>query len=140
MEKNSTQKKIRIYDEKIEEQLDKIKKSGYYTSYNEIIEQGLKLGLPILIKKIFNFKEFAKEEFEENNQEERIKDLMRTQDEMFISIQILKCLISTIYNIQVSQIENINVSKEMIDSGVMGNLPEFLAKIENDMLKSLRKK
>lgn len=132
-------RRIRIYDEDIWKQIDHIMTANDYRgNFNAAINAALKLGLPRLEKMIFEPAEYYSDTKKENADEtaRRLRDLMRTVDEIYVKSEIIKYLVASVFNIEAAKLEGLNLTAEMLDSGLMAQLPKNLQIIETEMMKS----
>ena len=143
MENRKVQQRIRIYDERLWQYIDKLLKVDPFAgNFNEVITQALKIGLPRLYELTFDPKEYYKRLNQEKTESEvtrEIKDLSVTVDEMSVQVGIIKYLLSIMFNVEEHKLKGKSLTAEMLESGMFASLPKNLQEIENTMIENTRK-
>lgn len=134
---------IRITDKKKWEQIDKLSTiEKYGNSFNQIINDALDYGLPLLIKAEFGE---IDEETEEkiystvhSKDEEFYGQVVRLFKEMIMNQVITKAIVSSLFEAKSLELKHKPVSAEAFVTGCFQDTPRFAEDYEMRTLKSLK--
>lgn len=132
--------KFRIYDEETIKKLELLFASKGWRSMNELYQQAIKIGASELYRQEIEHKE--KNEYTKEKEEMIVKAinyLKISVDELFITVGMIKHLVTTIYNIDISLLEGEMVDKTLIETGAFSVLPKELQEIENSLYEKHKK-
>ena len=134
---------IRIIDADKWEQIDKLSTIGKYeNSFNQLINDALDYGLPLLIKAEFG--DIEDEETERSGLSAHSKDeefyglVVRLMREMIMNANINKALLSSLFEAKNMELQHRPVSPTAFETGCYQDLPKFAEDYELRTLKSLR--
>lgn len=134
---------IRIIDADKWDQIDKLSTIGKYeNSFNQLINDALDYGLPLLIKAEFG--DIEEEETESGGHSAHGKDeefygqVVRLMREMIMNANINKALLSSLFEAKSLELKHKSASAAAFDSGCYQDLPKFAEDYELRTLKSLR--
>ncbi len=137
MEENKgIQKRIRIHDNNNWKFIEELMLSSEYSkNFNAVINDALKIGLPLLYERTFNLTDYLKSQRKIANYENgyELRDLNNSVDELAVQVGIIKYLVTNLYNIELEKLEG-TLSVEQIEGGFLSSLPENLQEIEDSML------
>lgn len=148
MKKNDIKKNrflIRINDDDTLTYFYDLLNSGLFSSQNELLNRCLERGVPEIYKEYFKnypkgFERASALEMEEVRTQKELKELRLTVDELFVMMNILESLVATIYNAQLKAIDGEPITVDMFESGLLADLPEYLASVKNEMVMRHMKK
>jgi len=134
---------IRITDADKWELIDKLSTLDKYdNSFNQLINDALDYGLPLLIKTEFG--DIEDEETEGNRHSAHGKDeefygqVVRLMREMIMNANINKALLSSLFEVKNMELQHRPVSPTAFETGCYQDLPKFAEDYELRTLKSLR--
>lgn len=138
---------IRITDEDSWKLIDEIAEEGKYkNSFNQIINDALYYGLPLLHKSLFGETELSENESaEQRNGTEKISNgeynavIVRLLKEIVLNATINKSILSSIYNAKELEYSHSAVPGEKFAQGLLSDTPEYLQGYEMRGLKNLNK-
>lgn len=125
--------KIRIKDNLVISKLENFKKRYSFKSDNEMGN--------FLIEKAFlnlneNEEKIIKSNLDENTKK-TINYIRLSLDEMYVTLNIIKHLAATIYNVKLEELDGEKLDREIIETGALSYLPERLREIENSVTKKM---
>lgn len=134
---------ISVKDVELLEQIEKL--LPHYTTFNKLLNDALRLGLPKLLEEKENVKitlegkpkagdtanTVMPESYESDNRE--LKSLL---SEIVINTSLNKSMLSGLFNVKESEIANPTVRKKFSE-GLLNNTPDCLFDTEIDMLKEI---
>ena len=134
---------IRITDAGKWELLDKLSAlDKYHNSFNQLINDALDYGLPLLIKAEFGDIEGEAEEsvgaVRHSKDEEFYGLVIRLMKEIIMNANINKALLSSLFEAKSLELKHQSVNATAFDSGCFQDLPQFAEDYELRTLKSLR--
>lgn len=135
--------KFRLYNKETIKKLEEIHATGRYATKNDLYQEVMKLGLENLHAKVFGK---GKESLVENTREKDYEELMKSiafakmsVDELYVHTAMIKHLVTTMFNVQVSLLDGERVDRTLIETGALSILPKNLQEIENSMQAKHRK-
>lgn len=139
------EKRLRIYDVTLAEKIDELYASGEYESQNELLNYLLKIGIEEEVERRINQKGYISRSMERNepskdmvivdeDTKRTVKYMYLTLDELFISVNIVKHLVCTLYNITLEELDGMVIDRPMIETGGLSLLPKHLQEIENKLI------
>ena len=140
---NRARRYIRILDEDKWSQIDKLSTlEKYGNSFNQLINDALDFGLPLLIKAEFGE---IDEEIEEkiystvhSKDEEFYGQVVRLMKEMIMNQVITKAIVSSLFEAKSLELNHRPVSGEAFKTGCFQDTPEFAEDYELRTLRSLK--
>lgn len=128
---------IRIYDEDIWEKIETLLNSGYFRSFNDIINKALNIGIPKLYKRTFDF-EYGDDTDDGKKLDEithKLNKLNKAVDEAVLNDNLTHWLLSSLFNCEAKKLDGETVSAELMNDGTYSTLPKLLEDIQNTFLK-----
>lgn len=134
---------IRISDAGRWELIDKLSTlEKYNNSFNQLINDALDFGLPLLIKAEFGEIEDEEEErtysIGHGKDEEFYGQVVRLMKEIIMNSVINKAILSSLFEAKLMELKREPVSPTAFERGCFQDLPKFAEDYELRMLKSLR--
>ena len=116
----------------------------YYKSFNQLANDALRLGLPLLLESKFDTTIRLEEEYNEPRPQEimtvpdeRIELMIRLMQEIVMNTTISKSLICSLFNAKNKELQEQVVSPRNFECGYMRDTPNFMMKYEVDMLNAM---
>ncbi|MDR3262964.1 MAG: hypothetical protein LBT30_01475 [Clostridiales bacterium] len=138
---------VRIYDDDLLSYIEELHQTKQFNSRNDVINKGIEFGIPMLYKEIFGkrLKEFgallpARDTENEQLVVKKLKEISLTTDDIFIVLNLLEYLTTTIYNIELSKLNGISITDDEVRSGLLSELPSNLQKVKDEVVKRHNKK
>lgn len=148
-EKIGIQKHIRITDSDVTEKINRILELPEYKSFNQVINDALFYGLPILCEKLFGEVTLFKEEpapvpptIRQSCSvldEEILNVIVRLLRETVLNVTINKSILSSIFHDLGRVNRALNLDGELYEQGLMSDTPDYLNDYEISGLKKLRR-
>ena len=139
------EKHIRITDSGITEQIDRIMMLPEYKTFNQIVNDALFYGLPVLCEKLFGEVELKDEpkpqisrRAEDSKAEEFYAVVVKLLRETVLNVTINKSLLASLFNAKAMEYEGLQ-PQEDFGQGLMSDTPAYLESYELDGLKKLRR-
>lgn len=150
--KIGVEKHIRIVDEEINKQINRLLDLPKYKTFNEVVNDALFYGLPILFEKQFGetvLTEDAvppsqKSQPQQNQSfggldEKSFNVLVRLLKETVLNVTINKSILSSIFH-DLKQVNKVlEIDGELYEQGLMSDTPDYLYEYETDGLKKMRR-
>jgi len=145
-EKIGIQKHIRIADSDITEQINRIMKLPEYKSFNQVVNDALFYGLPILCEKLF-----GKVELKEETAPPSIRQsfggldkksfdvIVRLLKETVLNVTINKSILSSLFHGKSLEYKGCEVDAENFENGLISDTPDYLYDYELEGLKKMRR-
>ncbi len=151
-EKRVVKKYITIMDGGLWEIIDEIAALPEYSkSFNKIINDALKLGLPELSDRIFHREESEREKPSEavyhqpkktaevdEKTVEFMEEVVALLKENIVDLTIVKSIVSSLYNVKGLQLKGEPIPQMMYDSGAYRRTPTYLEAYESRAYKQVR--
>ena len=116
----------------------------YYKSFNQLANEALRLGLPLLLESKLDTTIRLEEEHNEPRPQEimtvpdeRIELMIRLMQEIVMNTTISKSLICSLFNAKNKELQEQVVSPRNFECGYMRDTPNFMMKYEVDMLNAM---
>ena len=116
----------------------------YYKSFNQLANDALRLGLPLLLESKLDTTIRLEEEHNEPRPQEimtvpdeRIELMIRLMQEIVMNTTISKSLICSLFNAKNKELQEQVVSPRSFECGYMRDTPNFMMKYEVDMLNAM---
>lgn len=144
--KIGVEKHIRITDEETNRQIDRILELPEYKSFNQVVNDALFYGLPLLYNKLFGKAELT-EETEPPSQRQSFGGLdkksfnviVKLLKETVLNVTINKSILSSVFH----DLERVNkvlgLDGELYEQGLMSDTPDYLTDYEAEGLKKMRR-
>lgn len=145
-EKIGVEKHIRIADEETNSKINRIMEVPEYKSFNQVVNDALFYGLPILCEKLFGEVELSEEsapptvrESFGGLDEKSFKVIVKLLKETVLNVTINKSILSSLFH-DLGRINKVlNLDGEMYEQGLMSDTPDYLYDYEMDGLKKMRR-
>ena len=146
-EKIGIQKHIRITDNEINRQIERVMELPEYQSYNQVINDALFYGLPVLCDKLFGNAE-PLEEFTPPLQsqssfggldEKSFDVIVRLLKETVLNLTINKSILSSLFHGKCLEYKGCKVNAENFEQGLVSDTPDYLSEYELSGLKKMRR-
>lgn len=130
---------VRVYDDEVLKSIYELSETKMFGSMNELLNRALAGGVEELYKQFGKRKQLVDNvETPVNYSNDIFKSLKTTEmtiDDIFVLINILEMLVTSLYNVQRAQVAKEDISVELIDSGYFSELPSNLKEIKEDLIK-----
>ena len=139
---------IRIYDDELLQSIYELDHTKQYSSMNDLMTQALAIGV-YEIYKTFGKKKVLDAASINNvntlgadvqNLLKNIKYMSKKIDDVFVMLNIIELLNTTIFNAFHDMLSGDTVTAEQLDSGYYSMLPNNLAEIKNELIKHANKR
>lgn len=144
--KIGVEKHIRITDEETNRQIDRVLKLPEYKSFNQVVNDALFYGLPILCEKLFGEAELSEETAPPSQRqsfggldEKSFNVLVRLMKETVLNVTINKSILSALFHGKCLEYKGCKVDAENFESGVISDTPDYLNDYEISGLKKMRR-
>lgn len=147
--KIGVEKHIRIVDDEINRQIDRILELPEYKSFNQVVNDALFYGLPALCEKLFGEATLSAEEPAPlpptirkscgGVDEEILNVIVRLLRETVLNVTINKSILSAIFHGKCLEYKGCNVDGERFENGLESDTPDYLYDYEMSGLKKLRR-
>ena len=150
--KIGVEKHIRIVDEEINKQINRLLDLPKYKTFNEVVNDALFYGLPILFEKQFGetvLTEDAvppsqKSQPQQNQSfggldEKSFNILVRLLKETVLNVTINKSILSALFHGKCLEYKGKKVEADEYEQGLMSDTPDYLYGYETDGLKKMRR-
>lgn len=144
-EKIGIQKHIRIADGDITAQIERIMGLPEYKSFNQVVNDALFYGLPILCEKLFGeatLSEEAAPPLERKTsrlEDKHFQTMIRLLKETVLNATINKSILSSLYHDLGRINKALNLDNELYEQGMMSDTPDYLYDYEVQGLKKMRR-
>lgn len=145
-DKKNNSFRIRVYDDELLTSLYELARLKEFASMNELICTALGIGVEKMYIERGKRKAFSANDVEESDGAKlielikRSKDAIKTLDDVFVMLNVVEMLMSTLYNIELNKIVGETVSRELIESGYLSDLPSNIRRVKDSLVKRLAKK
>ena len=145
-EKIGIQKHIRIADSDITEQINRIMKLPEYKSFNQVVNDALFYGLPILCEKLFG--EVAQKEDTAppsirqsfgGLDKKSFDVIVKLLKETVLNVTINKSILSSLFHGKSLEYKGYKVDAETFENGLISDTPDYLYDYELEGLKKMRR-
>lgn len=138
---------VRVYDDDILTSLYELFDTKQFDSMNDLMNKALSIGVE-QIYLTFGKQRALTSSIEpvipntENTNEvlRRLKDMELTTNDLFVILNVLEVMITTLYNVEVAKHNGEPVSGELMDSGYFSTLPERYQSIKDTLIRRIEKK
>lgn len=138
---------VRVYDDDILTSLYELFDTKQFDSMNDLMNKALSIGIE-QIYLTFGKRRALTSSIEpvipntENSKEilRRLKDMELTTNDLFVILNVLEVMITTLYNVEVAKNNGEPVSAELMDSGYFSTLPERYQGIKDTLIRRIEKK
>lgn len=145
-EKIGVEKHIRITDEETNSKINRIMELPEYKSFNQVINDALFYGLPILCEKLFGEVELSEESAPPTIREsfgglddKSFAVIVRLLKETVLNVTINKSILSSLFHDLGRINKALKLDGEMYEQGLMSDTPDYLYDYEMDGLKKMRR-
>lgn len=140
------EKHIRIADEEINAKINCILELPEYKSFNQVVNDALFYGLPILYEKLFGEVSLSEEsasppqkQYGEGLDERSFNVLVKLLKETVLNVTINKSILSSLFH-DLGRINKVlNLDGEQYEQGLMSDTPDYLYDYEMEGLKKMRR-
>lgn len=144
--KIGVEKHIRITDEETNRQIDRVLELPEYKSFNQVVNDALFYGLPILCEKLFGEAVLSEETAPPSQRqsfggldEKSFNVLVRLMKETVLNVTINKSILSSLFHGKCLEYKGCKVDAENFESGVISDTPDYLNDYEISGLKKMRR-
>lgn len=144
--KIGVEKHIRITDEETNRQIDRVLKLPEYKSFNQVVNDALFYGLPILCEKLFGKAKLSEETVPSSRRqnlggldEKSFNVLVRLMKETVLNVTINKSILSSLFNGKCLEYKGCRVDANNFESGIISDTPDYLNDYEISGLKGIRR-
>ena len=144
--KIGVEKHIRITDEETNRQIDRVLELPEYKSFNQVVNDALFYGLPILCEKLSGEAELSEETAPPSQRqsfggldEKSFNVLVRLMKETVLNVTINKSILSSLFHGKCLEYKGCKVDAENFESGVISDTPDYLNDYEISGLKKMRR-
>lgn len=127
------QRRFELIDTKIIEKLEELSNGKFFKNNTFLYREIIAIGTEKLHMKFFNPVEYYKEKANIVNDKpnEKIYEfIFKDLTTIALTTQIIKELISSLFNIEISKIENEKINSDDAKKGYLASLPEYYQKME----------
>lgn len=145
-EKIGVEKHIRITDDETNRQIDRLMELPQYKSFNQVVNDALFYGLPVLCQKLFGKAELPKDDMPPSQRqsfagldEKSFNVLVKLMKETVLNVTINKSILSSIFH-DLKQVNKVlQIDGELYEQGFMSDTPEYLNEYEISGLRKMRR-
>lgn len=145
-EKIGIQKHIRITDKDITAQIERVMELPEYKSFNQVVNDALFYGLPLLCEKLFGEATLSEETAPPSQRqnfggldEKSFNVIVKLLKETVLNATINKSILSSLYH-DLGRINKVlNLDNELYEQGLMSDTPDYLYDYEVQGLKKMRR-
>lgn len=138
---------VRVYDDDVLTSLYELIDTKQFDSMNDLMNQALSIGIE-KIYLTFGKRRALTSAIEpvipnaENTKEvlHKLKSMELTINDLFVILNVLEVMITTLYNVEVAKNTGESVSAELMDSGYFSTLPEQYQSIKDTLIRRIEKK
>lgn len=145
-EKIGIQKHIRITDNGITEQINRVMELPEYKSFNQVMNDALFYGLPILCEKLFGEVTLSEETAPPSQRqnfggldEKSFNVIVKLLKETVLNATINKSILSSLFHDLGRINKALNINSELYEQGLMSDTPDYLHDYEISGLKKMRR-
>lgn len=145
-EKIGIEKHIRIADNEINNQIERVMKLPEYKSFNQVVNDALFYGLPILCEKLFGVVQEQKDTAPPLQRqsfggidEKSFNVLVRLLKETVLNVTINKSILSSLFHGKCLEYKGCKVNAENFEQGLTSDTPDYLSDYELNGLKKMRR-
>lgn len=140
------EKHIRIADEEINDKINRVLELPEYKSFNQVVNEALFYGLPILCEKLFGEVSLSEEaapplqrEKSESLDDKSFNVLVKLLKETVLNVTINKSILSSLFH-DLGRINKVlNLDNEEYEQGLISDTPDYLYEYELEGLKKMRR-
>lgn len=143
------EKHIRIADDEINKQIVRILELPEYKTFNQVVNDALFYGLPVLCEKLFGEATLSVEErapvpptIRQNFcglDEKSFDVLVRLLKETVLNVTINKSILSSLFHGKSLEYKGCKVDAENFENGLISDTPDYLYDYELEGLKKMRR-
>lgn len=144
-EKIGVQKHIRITDKDITAQIERVMELPEYKSFNQVVNDALFYGLPLLCEKLFGKAELSEEAAPPSQRqsfgvdEKSFAVIVKLLKETVLNVTINKSILSSLFHDLVRINTVLNLDNERYEQGLISDTPDYLYDYEVQGLKKMRR-
>ncbi len=139
---------VRLSDTNTLSSIEELLATKLYASGNILLNRAVEIGISEIYAKVFARNGTVSAAQAGNGTgpqpagdlERMVKQNILTLDDVFVILNILEYMTSTLYNIELAKINNLPVSDDMVRSGVFSDLPDNLQAVKNELMARLNKR
>lgn len=146
-DKKNNSFRIRVYDDELLTSIYELARLKEFDSMNELICTALGIGIEKMYVERGKRKTFQNNDIVEKSSDTKLNELIKcsnantkTLDDVFVMLNVVEMLMSTLYNVKLSDLKGESVSSEMVESGYLSELPENIRRVKDSLVKRLAKK
>ncbi len=146
-QKRRNQFPLRIYHEDVLITLEELYATNHFESMNDLLCRVVKIGAEELYKQFGKRRALGGDEFAGDNLRSKLDELTHyerrtslTVDDIFVMLNVLETMITTLYNIEHARIRGEQVSTELMDVGYYAQLPTDFQAVKDELINRMNKK
>lgn len=144
--KIGVEKHIRITDEETNKQIDRVLELPEYKSFNQVVNDALFYGLPMLCEKLFGETKLHEEQTAASVcgqvgglDEKSFNIIVKLLKETVLNVTINKSILSSVFHDLKAINKALNLDGEQYEQGLMSDTPDYLYEYEMSGLKKMRR-
>ncbi len=144
--KIGVEKHIRITDEETNKQIDRVLELPEYKSFNQVVNDALFYGLPMLCEKLFGETKLHEEQTAASVRgqvggldEKSFNIIVKLLKETVLNVTINKSILSSVFHDLKAINKALNLDGEQYEQGLMSDTPDYLYEYEMSGLKKMRR-
>ncbi len=145
-EKIGIEKHIRIADSDITKQINRIMELPEYKSFNQVVNDALFYGLPILCEKLFGETKLSEETTPPSQRQsfggldkKSFDVIVKLLKETVLNVTINKSILSSLFHGKSLEYKGCEVDAENFENGMISDTPDYLYDYELEGLKKMRR-
>lgn len=145
-EKIGIEKHVRIADSDITEQINRIMKLPEYKSFNQVVNDALFYGLPMLCEKLFGETKLSEEIMPPSQRQsfggldkKSFDVIVKLLKETVLNVTINKSILSSLFHGKSLEYKGCKVDAENFENGLISDTPDYLYEYELEGLKKMRR-
>lgn len=145
-QKIGVEKHIRIADDEINRQIERVLELPEYKTFNQVVNDALFYGLPVLCQKLFGETELSEDAKPPSQRqsiggldEKSFNVLVRLLKETVLNVTINKSILSSLFHGKCLEYKGCKVDAENFEYGLISDTPDYLSDYEINGLKKMRR-
>ncbi len=136
---------LRVYNEDVLVTLEELYSTNQFESMNDLLGRAVKIGAEEIYKNFGKRKALGVEPTEDNLKTKldelshHEKRTSLTVDDIFVMLNVLETMVSTLYNIEHNRLQGEQVSAELMDAGFYAHLPDDFQAVKDELIKRMNK-
>lgn len=147
IQKRRNQFPLRIYHEDVLITLEELYATNQFESMNDLLNRAVKIGAEEIYKSFGKRGALGESELAGENLKSILDELSHherrtslTVDDIFVMLNVLETMVSSLYNIENARIRGEQVSAELMDVGFYAQLPKDFQLVKDELIRHMNKK